>query len=176
MARQGADFGVFRVDPENYGAKCGDHLFEQYKLYVELTSRISARRTIVNTFFLTCNTLLLITFGALHGVPGAITTLERWYVLFGLGGMVFCSAWWWIVKSFRQISAAKFQVIHLIEARLPLAMYDAEWKALGEGLNPRIFRPMSYVEGFIPAIFGIIYTVFFFIGLWGLHKYLCGCL
>jgi hypothetical protein len=35
-------------------------VLEQYKLYVEMADRLSARRALANTFFLTVNTAVLI--------------------------------------------------------------------------------------------------------------------
>lgn len=43
------------VSPELYQA----HLFEQYKNFVEMADRVSARRNLANTFFLTLNTFLI---------------------------------------------------------------------------------------------------------------------
>ena len=40
------------------------HLLEQYKIYVEMADRISHRRAVANTFFLTFNTAVV---GALAG-------------------------------------------------------------------------------------------------------------
>lgn len=53
------DCQLFLIEEEEYGSKYKDHLFDQYKLYVEMTDRISQRRVLSNTFFLTANTGLL---------------------------------------------------------------------------------------------------------------------
>ena len=41
------------MKPEEYGDKYSDHLLEQYKLYVEMTDRVSQRRERSNQFFIT---------------------------------------------------------------------------------------------------------------------------
>ena len=41
------------MTPEEYGDKYPDHLLEQYKLYVEMTDRVSQRRERSNPFFMT---------------------------------------------------------------------------------------------------------------------------
>ena len=41
------------MSPEEYGDKYSDHLPEQYKLYVEMTDRVSQRRERSNQFFIT---------------------------------------------------------------------------------------------------------------------------
>ena len=37
---------------EKYGDKFQDHLIEQYKLYVEMADRVSARRAQTNRFYI----------------------------------------------------------------------------------------------------------------------------
>ena len=43
--------------------------FEQYKLYVEMADRVSARRSLANTFFLTLNTALFTPIGVFWKNP-----------------------------------------------------------------------------------------------------------
>ena len=62
-----------------------------------LVDRISARRALANTFFLTVNTGL----AALLGL--------RWYV--AAAGIVFALAWWWLLQSYRKLNAAKFNIV-----------------------------------------------------------------
>ena len=51
LASIGAE--LWNVAPSD---KLPDGLLEQYKIYVEMADRISARRGLANTFFLTLNT------------------------------------------------------------------------------------------------------------------------
>ena len=44
---------------EEYGENYKAHLLEQYKLYVEMADRISARRQTANSFFLSINTAII---------------------------------------------------------------------------------------------------------------------
>ena len=51
-------------------------------------------------------------------------------------------------------------VIGELEKRLPASPYwSAEWIALGEGKNPKIYKPLTHVENWIPIIFGFIYIL-----------------
>jgi len=50
---------------ESYGAEFEKHLFEQYKLYVEMADRISTRRMLANSFFLSAHTTLVTVFSFL---------------------------------------------------------------------------------------------------------------
>ena len=81
---------------------------ELYKLGVEMADRISARRALANTFFLTVNTGLAALLGG--------KTL-RWYV--AGAGIVFTLAWWWLLQSYRKLNSAKFKVINAIEPPQP---------------------------------------------------------
>jgi hypothetical protein len=85
---------------------------ELYKLAVEMADRISARRALANTFFLTVNTGLAALLGGSN---------LRWYV--AAAGIVFALAWWWLLQSYGKLSSAKLQVINAIESRLPFQLF-----------------------------------------------------
>jgi len=55
------------------------------------------------------------------------------------------------------MNSGKFKVIRQIEQNLPLALYDYEWKILGEGKNKKVYYSFSHIELLIPWVFGIIY-------------------
>lgn len=134
-------------------------LIEQYKLYVEMADRISQRRGAANTFFLTFNTAIV---GALSGfydkVPSEVS------VAMYAAAAVISIAWGLLLRSYRNLNSAKFQVIGVLEERLPAnAYYKAEWKALGEGKDWRRYIPLSVLETFVPGIFFLIYLYLFLI-------------
>lgn len=56
---------LIRQNKESYGAEFEKHLFEQYKLYVEMADRISARRMLANSFFVGVHTALITAFTVL---------------------------------------------------------------------------------------------------------------
>jgi hypothetical protein len=118
------------------GAEYGDlyrqHLFDQYKLAVEMADRLSARRMQANSFFLAVNTGLL-------------------------SVLVLCYGWWRIVRSYRQLSSGKHAVILELETVLPAAPYAAEWVALGEGRDPSRYLPLTRVEPWVPRLFALPY-------------------
>jgi hypothetical protein len=72
---------------------------ELYKLAVEMADRVSARRAVANSFFLTVNTALAALLGS-----GSF----RWYV--SVAGIVFAVTWWALLRSYKELNAAK---IHL---------------------------------------------------------------
>lgn len=131
-----------------------------YKLAVEMADRISARRALANTFFLTVNTGLV----ALLGGSGL-----RWYV--AAAGVVFAIAWWWLLQSYRRLSSAKFKVINAIERELPIQLFTEEWRYLqSTKAPPRLwpwrdlrawvtgYRELGTAERIVPLAFAVIYT------------------
>lgn len=139
--------------------KYEDHLLEQYKLYVEMADRVSGRRNLANTFFLTLHTLILAGIAFLYDKGLGLT--HHWVIVLLLSAILtLCYAWWRIVKSYRQLNTAKFKVIGEFEKRLPASPYwSAEWKALGEGRSPKLYLPLTHIEEFVPIVFAILYIV-----------------
>jgi hypothetical protein len=93
--------------------------FGIYKMAVEMADRVSARRGLANTFFLTINTTVL-------GVLG--THAASWYL--AVAGIILCVSWWALLRSYRDLNAAKFKVILAMEKKLPAQPYGDEWNYL----------------------------------------------
>lgn len=134
---------------------------ELYKLAVEMSDRISARRALANTFFLTVNTGLVAVLGG--------NTL-RWYV--AAAGILFAAAWWSLLQSYRRLNEAKFAVINDIETRLPVQVFTDEWVQLRRTRVPRRLWPpralWAWINGYhelgtaervVPLAFAAIYIV-----------------
>jgi hypothetical protein len=139
----------------------GSTELELYKLAVEMADRLSARRAVANTFFLTVNTGLAALLGG-----GDL----RWYV--AAAGIVFSLTWWWLLRSYRRLSWAKFEVINSIESGLPYRLFSQEWQYLASTKAPRRLWPLadlrSWVSGYhelgtaeriVPLAFTAIYVV-----------------
>ena len=136
---------------KNYGKenpKFYDHMLEQYKIYVEMTDRISSRRITVNSFFLSINTAIiaLIVYIKNSNVIG-------FYGLVSLSGAILCFLWYRMIRSYRDLNSGKFKVIHEIENKLPISPYDSEWEAIGRGKNSKLYLPFTHIEMGIPIIF-----------------------
>ena len=63
-----------------------------------------------------------------------------------------------MVTSSRQLNAAKFRIIHLLEQHLPAAVFTAEWDALGRGQDPSRYRPFTGLETRIPEGLMVLYA------------------
>ncbi|MFI1168608.1 hypothetical protein ACH4UM_34845 [Streptomyces sp. NPDC020801] len=154
---EGVSPSDYRDGTERYQAA----ILDQYKLCVEMADRVSSRRNLTNTFFLTLNTAVV---GALAAVSGGVwRNSSAWVLVAGLVILLTqCLAWYVMVRSYRQLNAAKYAVIGAFEDRLPAYAYSrAEWGALGEGRDWRRYMPLTHVEQWVPVIFGLSYLVAF---------------
>ncbi len=149
-------YGLLSVPQACYGSRYQEHLLEQYKLYVEMADRISARRASANTFFLTANAALLAAFGALRPSHA----VEWWpSAAVALGGLVLCAVWMLLIRSYRQLNTGKWAVVGHIEGLLPMAPYAAEWRALGCGKNWRKYLQLTVVETIAISAFTGLYVL-----------------
>jgi len=146
------------VKQSEYGGKFRDHTLEIYKIYLELTDKNSARRDTTNRFFLAINTALI---ALLVKAPITVDLFipKLTAMIIPLAGAAICFLWYRIIKSFRDLNSAKFQVIHELEKYLPFKPYEAEWEGVGRGKKPNLYLPYTHIERFIPWIFFTFYLV-----------------
>lgn len=132
------------------------HILEQYKLYVEMVDRISARRNLTNVFFLTLNTTIISALGIF--LQNKVEITPKWLIFIpALAILTQCAAWWWLICSYRKLNSAKFEIINQLEEKLPSTPYASEWKELGEGKDIKKYLPLTYIENIVPILFGIVY-------------------
>lgn len=153
---EGAKTLFYADDTKAYQAA----ILEQYKVYVEMADRISQRRGLTNTFFLTLNTAIF-TLVAAFWDDGPVGTV--WWLVIPLVVVLGqCFTWFYLVRSYRLLNTAKYKVIGAIEQRLPASPYSrAEWSALGEGKDPKLYWPLTHIEKWIPGLFGFSYVAGF---------------
>ena len=158
------------VGVENYSSDARrayqDAVLEQYKLYVEMADRVSARRSLANTFFLTLNALVVTAFGLLWRDKPQADPL--WLLLPLTAALGQCAAWFFIVRSYRQLNAGKYEVVGHFEQALPAFPYSrAEWLLLGEGKDWHLYLPFTHVERWIPVLFSILYFSGYLVAILG---------
>lgn len=169
--RKDLDKSLYRVPAGEYGEEYQNHLLEQYKLYVQMADKISDRRQLANSFFLTVNTALIAFLGlvarpAVGSDPNVTANPPLlWILVVSAAGVVLCYSWYRLVRSYKGLNSGKFKVIHAIEAKLPSSPYDAEWEAVGRGENPKLYLPITHVEIYIPWVFAALYTA---LAIWNL--------
>ncbi len=150
------DSELFKIEKSDYGDNYQAHYLEQYKLYVEMADRISIRRQSANTFFLSVNTAIIAVIGYIQLGQSAGTS-KAFYWLVSLAGMTLCYSWYRLIRSYKDLNSGKFRVVHAIEKRLPIALYDAEWTSLEKGKNPKLYHPFTKIEMIVPWIFFVLH-------------------
>lgn len=163
-------------------------ILELYKTAVEMADRLSARRAGANTFFLTLNT-------ALAAVVGIVSSARKppphenvpSFDGFGLAvtaiaGIIFALVWWFLLRYYRRLSKAKWDVINALETHLPASPFTDEWKGMypdeALAVSPdaavaakgnRVtrwwrrthHREATAVEQIVPFVFVAVYVVLF---------------
>jgi hypothetical protein len=113
-------------------------------------------RSLTNDFFLAVNTGLVAALGLgftkLEPHPGAFL------LPVAIAGVTICYFWYRLIRSYKGLNSGKFEVIHLIEQRLPLRLYDAEWNLLSRGEDRAKYWPFTHVELKVPWIFVSVYV------------------
>lgn len=113
-----------------------DTVLELYKTAVEMADRTSARRAGANSFFLTLNTALAAVVGIVSSARkppplGNLPTFDAFgLVLTAIAGIVLSLTWRALLRYYRRLNGAKFDVINEIERRLPVKPYTDEWAIL----------------------------------------------
>ncbi len=140
--------------------------FETYKLAVEMADRVSARRSSANSFFFSLQAGIAVALGAFAMNTGPVDEPEpdRFVLtLAALAGIVIALSWWLLLRSYRDLNAAKFAVINKLERdHLDLRLFNDEWDELKKDPVKR-WRPryaeQGAVERVVPLLFVAIYGV-----------------
>ncbi len=134
-------------------------IFDLYKLMVGTSEALVGRRQGLNTFFLTLNGALLTGIGLIIQGGGEKRLVAGGILIIALAGGILSIAWQSLLKSFGQLNTGKFAVINRLEKLLPAAIFAAEWKALAEGKNKRIYRSFTNREAWAPKTTFGVYAV-----------------
>ena len=146
------DEKLLKTTEAEYGKDYRNHALEIYKLYLDLSDKLSARRLSVNSFFLTLNSFIIGLLG--YGKLSFSSTITpEFYWIISILGMTICVVWFKIIHAYKHIMRSKFMVIHRIEQHLPLAAYEAEWQLLRENHG---YQPLTHFEMVVPWIFFVL--------------------
>ncbi|MDR2910114.1 MAG: hypothetical protein LBV47_01935 [Bacteroidales bacterium] len=139
-------------------------LFDLYKLYVELTDRISQRRGHANMFFLSViSTLVGLTgfiYPSLHSEAYYNVSVIFMICIFGI---LMCVIWYLIINSYKQLNKIRFTIIAEMEQNLVFNCFSREWQLLKE--KKLKYRRLSGIEKFVPLLFMVPFIFFMIINL-----------
>jgi len=134
-----------------------DYCLEQYRIYLHVFNSTSDRSQKSNEFFLGLN-------AAIIGILGYVETKSlphgnTIFTLIPFVGISISYSWYKIINSYSQLNRAKFKVIHALEQKLPIALFETEWNILGKGLDKKKYHSFSKIERNIPITFIILYFI-----------------
>jgi hypothetical protein len=145
-----------------YGEHYQEHLLDQYKLYVEMADKVSARRADSNQFYVKVLSALLAIIALAAKLPlgnssAQIQKITNLAII--MLALVLCAVWYVNIESYRQLNSGKFAIIHEMEKTLPFPCYDAEWDQLKRGANRKFYLPLTHVERYVPGILAVPFLV-----------------
>lgn len=140
-----------------YGEKFQEHLLEEYKMFVEMMDRNSARRWQINAFYTTLLSAIL-TF-IFTSIEKSILPIDKLFLLLlsAILGLSLCLVWIVNINSYKQLNSLKFKVIHEMEKYLPYPCYAREWQILKQENKNTQYGRLSQVEKYVPLILGVPY-------------------
>lgn len=129
-----------------------------YKLAVEMSDRVSARRLNANAFFVTVQGAIVAALGFMTG--GNTQPPKTPPLALCLVGVLSAGIWFLLLLRYRDLNTAKFVVIHQIEAdHLPLAIFTDEWDHLKNSSSrpgKKRYSELGQVERLAPLMFAAI--------------------
>jgi len=142
-----------------------------------MADRTSARRAGANSFFLTLNTALVAVVGIVSSArkPAPNSNLPTFdpfgLTLTAIAGIVLALTWLALLRYYRRLNAAKWDVINELEKQLPAQPFTDEWEKLHPTLPGKStasrwtrwwhhevkHREATVVEQLVPLVFAVIY-------------------
>ncbi len=121
-----------------------------------MMDKVSERRYLANSFFLTINTVLV---GLIAGFGAFLHQSQLlWVIIACSAGFLLSYTWRRLIVSYKELNSGKFTIIHMLESRLPANLFAAEWDVLGKGIGPE-YTPFSRTELNVPIVFMVLYVI-----------------
>jgi nitrate/nitrite transporter NarK len=117
-----------------------------------MADRISARRALASSFFLTAQSALV----------ALVATTSKKHWAFAVPGLVLAVTWWLLLRSYRHLNTEKFKVIQKMEKRLPASPFQDEWDALKHQAGKQVHQryvELGLLERVVPFVFALIFIV-----------------
>lgn len=121
-------------------------LLNQWQTCVDMANSVSQRRDNMNNIFITLNLAIM----AAVSITWDIKSL---FIL--IAGITICILWILNIRNYKLLNTAKFNVINLIEEKLPSAPFKDEWQFLK---NSKKYMNSTTLERILPITFIILYT------------------
>lgn len=150
----------------HYGVNFKEHFLEQYKLYVEMSDRISQRKEQTNRLYVTLFSALIASFSI------AISSWPEYFefdafpwlpIVVGMVGILLSTTWFLNLYLLQRQISVKLGVIREMESVLPFRAFGMEMEKFGRFDSPTvsivftIYRP----DHLLPFIFLIASTLLY---------------
>lgn len=132
-------------------------LLEQYKIFLETSESLIARRQTVNSFYVSANTALITIMGGLIAVLDKTSFRAIMFILASVVGIILSGSWIRILNAYGVLNGSKMKVISMIEHELPAALYDTEWSVMSDKLNSKKYVSFTDSEKKAPKAFIVLY-------------------
>jgi hypothetical protein len=136
-----------------------NELFEQYRMFTETSEALVNRRQNVNSFYITANTALITIAATAFSLNGDIFSKLIITIVLTIPGILLNLSWRKVLESYGIINSSKLKIIGLIEKRLAVSLYDAEWQAMSNKYNKKQYVSFTDGEKNIPIIFNGVYIL-----------------
>ena len=130
---------------------------EIYKLHADLADRISQRREGANRLYVSLLVGLVVLTAALLRFGATEVFQPPFLLLIGICGTALSASWFIVIRSYRQLNSAKFNVLHQLEERLVFQFFKSEWDPADQGQKSNKYWRLTVVEQSLPVIFALIF-------------------
>jgi len=144
-----------------------DVLLEQYKIFSQTAENLVERRQNVNSFYISANTALITIGGTIFAVGNENEVIPKIIVvcILALPGFLLNFSWYRMLQSYYINNQGKMKIIRMIEEKLAVSLYAAEWKAMKNRYSKKKYVSFTDNEKKLPFVFGFFYTLVLILGV-----------
>ena len=134
-------------------------LLEQYKIFSETAENLITRRQNVNSFYISANTALITIAGTIFAVGSDENFISKLAVVLALSipGILLNISWGRMLQSYFINNQGKLKILSMIEEKLAVSLYDAEWKAMKNKYSKKKYVSFTDNEKTLPWVFSVFY-------------------
>lgn len=138
-------------------------LLEQYKVYIDKMNQVSEQRKNNSNFYITLLSGMLVILAFIVSNNLYLEILHLILVCIALFGIALCIAWYFQIRSHKQLFNVKYSIIKEIEKKLEFPIHDTELRELE---RQKLFFSLLGVESIVPVLLGIAYVILFIISIY----------
>ena len=136
-------------------------LLEQYRIFTDSAESLISRRQTMNSFYISANTALITIGASVVALSDVENMIAKMIIILALSlpGIMLNISWRKILQSYFINNRGKMKVLSMIEKRLAVSLYDAEWKAMKNKYSKEKYVSFTESEKVLPTIFIIFYAL-----------------